>query len=74
MWQHFKLIFIMPAINAVSERSFSGLYHVKDYCRNTMSQCRLNNLMVLKVLTSKLDMKSIITDSEHRQKFFGYFF
>ena len=73
----YKLILVMPATNAVSERSFSGLRHVKDYCRSTMSQCMLNNLMVLKVhseRTGQLDMKTIgnefITDSEHRQKFF----
>ena len=55
------------------QRDHLVVYVIKDYCRYTMSQCRLNNLMVLKVLTSKLDMKSIITDSEHRRKFFGYF-
>ena len=51
----YKLILVMPATNAVSERSFSGLRRVKDYCRSTMSQCRLNNLMVLimaKLLTN----------------------
>ena len=76
----YKLILIMPGTNTVSERSFSGLRRVKDYCRSTMSQCRLNNLMVLKVyseLTDQLDMKTIgnefITDSEHRQKIFGKF-
>ena len=70
----------MPATNAVSERSFSCLRRVKDYCRSTMSQCRLTNLMVLKVykeLTSKLDIESIgnefIADSEHRQNIFGKF-
>ena len=55
-------ILVMPATNTVSERSFSGLHHVKDYCRSTMSQCRLNNLMVLKVhseRTGQLDMKTI---------------
>ena len=71
----YKLVLVMPAMNTVSERSFSGLCRVKDYCRSTMSQCRLNNRMVLKVyseLTDQLDMKAIgnefITDSEHRQK------
>ena len=44
-----KLILIMPASNATSERSFSALRRVKSYLRSTMCQQRLNNLMVLHV-------------------------
>ena len=42
-----KLFLIMPATNATSERSFSALRRVKTYLRNTMSQERLNHLMIL---------------------------
>ena len=34
----FKLILVMPATNAVSERSFSTLRRIKTYLRSTMSQ------------------------------------
>ena len=38
-----KLITIMPATNAVSERSASALRRVKTYLRSSMTQMRLNN-------------------------------
>lgn len=44
-----EIILIMPATNSTSERSFSALRHVKTYLRNTMSQRRLNDLMILHV-------------------------
>lgn len=70
----------MPATNATSERSFSALRRVKTYLRNTMSQQRMNNLMLLHVhkdVVDSLDLKSVandfVMDSEHRQKIFGKF-
>ena len=70
----------MPATNSTSEISFSSLCRVKTYLRNTMSQERLNNLMILHVhkdVTDTLDLKLIadefIDDSEHRLKIFGTF-
>ena len=42
-----KLILVMPATNAVSERSFSTLSLVKTYLLATMTQERLNYLMAL---------------------------
>ena len=33
-----KLIYVMPATNATSERSFSALRRIKTYLRNSMSQ------------------------------------
>ena len=44
-----KLIIVMPASNATSERSFSALRRVKTYLRSTMTQVHLNNLMVVHV-------------------------
>ena len=55
-----KFIQVVPATNAVSERSASALRRVKSYLRSTMSQSRLNNLMLLHVhndRTDKLDLK-----------------
>ena len=75
-----KLILVMPASNATSERSFSALRHVKTYLRSTMGQERLNNLMLLhihKELTDDLDLKDVVTEfisgSEHRLSIFGKF-
>ena len=70
----------MPATNATSERSFSALHRVKSYVRSTMSQQRLNNLMLLHVhkgITDGINLKAIasefIGNSEHRLMIFGKF-
>ena len=44
---HGKLMPVMPATNAVSERSFSALKRVKTYLRSTTGEGRLNHLMLL---------------------------
>ena len=44
-----KLVLVMPATNAVSERSASALRRIKSYLRATMQQGRLNSLMILHV-------------------------
>ena len=57
-----KLLLVMPATNATSERSFSALRRVKTYLRSSMGQMRLNNLMVLHVhkdLTDGLDLNEV---------------
>lgn len=75
-----KLILVMPATNAVSERTFSALRRVKSYLRATMNQSRLNHLILLNVhkrLTDKLVLidvaNSFVTGSEHRLSLFGKF-
>ena len=50
-----SLILVMLATSAVSEQSFSYLRRVKSYLRSTMSQKRLNNLMVLHVHSNRTD-------------------
>ena len=60
-----KLILVMPATNAISERSFSALKRVKTYLRTTMTQRRLNHLMLLHVhidKTDNIDLKEISDD------------
>jgi len=55
-----KLLLVMPATNAISERSFSAMRQIKTYLRSTMTQERLNSVMVLhihKELTDGLDLK-----------------
>lgn len=75
-----KLILVVPATNAVSERSFSALRRLKTYLRSTMTQQRINNCMVLHVhddLTDMLNLIDIANDfvfeSEHRASIFGTF-
>ena len=75
-----KLVSVMPATNATSERSFSCLRRVKSYLRSTMTQTRLNNVMVLHVykdLTDELNLIDIgnefVKGSAHRETVLGTF-
>ena len=75
-----KLILVIPATNAVSERSFSALWRVKTYLRSTMKQTRLNHLMILHVhkdIKDSLNLNDIgnefVRCSEHRLSVFGHF-
>ena len=75
-----KLITLMPATNAVSERSASALRRVKIYLRSSMKQMRLNNMMVVHIhknVTDTIDIKSILTKfstaNEERRRMFGSF-
>ena len=75
-----RLLLVMPATNAQSERSFSGLRRIKTYLRSTMGQERLNSLMLLNAhidYTDQLDLVAIgnafVQGSEHRQTVFGQF-
>lgn len=76
--QLLQLILVMPATNATSERSFSALRRLKTYLRTTMSQQRLNHLMVMHVhkeRTDSLNLKAVLNDfvgeSEHRSGIFA---
>ena len=78
-----KLILVMPANNAISERSFSTLRRLKTWLRNTINQNRLNWCMVLyihvhKTETDLLDLKQIGNEfishnSSRGQHIFGRF-
>ena len=59
VWIVLKLLLVMPATNATSERSFSALRRIKTYLRTTMNQMRLNNLMALHIHSDKTDSSSI---------------
>ena len=65
--------------NSTSARSFSAMRRVKSYLRSTMTQERINNLMILNVhkeLTDEIDLtdiaKEIISGNESREKVFGH--
>ena len=75
-----SLILVMPSTNASSERSFSSLRRIKTYLRSTMSQSRLNNVMMLhihKERTDQLDLielgNAFVKNSNHRETLFGNF-
>ena len=56
---------VMPATNAISERSFSALRHLKTWLRSTMHQSRLNWCMLLHVHcedTDKLDLTALANE------------
>ena len=55
-----KLILVMPASNATSERSFIAVRRLKMYLRCTMSQRRLNNLMVQHVHSDRIDKMNLL--------------
>ena len=44
-----KFVHSMPQNNFVSERSASALQRIKKYLRSTMTQSRLNNVMVIQI-------------------------
>jgi hypothetical protein len=50
-----KLCLMLPASTASAERSFSTLRRIKSYLRGTISQERLNHLMVLNTYKEKVD-------------------
>lgn len=75
-----KLILVMPATNAVSERSFSAMKRVKSYLRSTMTQQRLNHLMILHVHKDYADRLNLVdaaneftSAKDHRRSVFGTF-
>ena len=75
-----KLILVMPATNAVSERSFSALRRIKTFLRATMGQERLNHLMILHVHKDKTDnlklpeiANEFVSKNERRLTIFGKF-
>ena len=75
-----KLLLVMPATNACSERSFSALRILKSHLRTTMSQQRLNDLMILYVHTKETDSLNLteignefVAVKESRLRMFGKF-
>ena len=75
-----ELILVAAATNATSERSFSALRWVKTYLRSSMTQSRLNHLLLLHVhkkSCDELDLVQVasdfVTTSEHRRSLFGSF-
>ena len=75
-----KLLVVMPATNAVSERSFSATRRLYTYTNTNMSQSRLNHMIILHVHKTKTNSLSLINIankfvklSDHRFTIFGEF-
>lgn len=75
-----QIILVMPATNAVSERSFSALKRIKDYLRSMMLQGRLNNSMLLHIHEDEFDIMDLIqiantfgSKNKSRNNMFGTF-
>ena len=75
-----RLLLVMPATNATSDhdRSFSVLRRLKSYLLSTMSQPRLNHVMVLSIykeLLNVLDLYAVgnefVGSSKQRIRLFG---
>ena len=75
----FRLLLIMPATSATSERSFSSLRQVKSYLRTTMKQERLNHLLLLHTIHKdrQIDllaaMREFVLLNDERLRIFGRF-
>ena len=75
-----KLLLVVPATNAISERSGSTLRTIRTYLRTTMCQSRLKHCMLLNTYKEALDELSLIDirnefymESDARLNMFGTF-
>ena len=73
-----RIYLTVPMASATAERSFSALRRLKNYLRTTMTQKRLNHLMVMhihKERTDQLNLSSIakefVSVNERRKSYFG---
>ena len=66
-----KLVLVMPATNAVSDKSFSSLKRIKTYLCSATANNRLNHLLILhihKLLTERLDLTKVLMSSLKEEK------
>ena len=74
-----KIMLVMPATNALSERSFSALKRVKTYLRSTITDSRLNHILTLhihKEATDSLNLEEVANEFiaiGDRKTIFGVF-
>ena len=73
-----RIYLTIPVTTATGERSLSAVRCIKTYLRSTMSQQRLNSVMLLNVhkdLTDGLDLPALarqfVDANERRRHFFG---
>ncbi len=68
-----KIILVMPATSALSERSFSTLRRLKTWLRSTMQQTRLNWCIILHTHTDETDELDLRTAPKARLFFLSFF-
>lgn len=75
-----RLYYTIPITSATAERTFFTIRRLKSYLHSTMSQKRLNNLIILhayKHLTEQIDLQAIAVDfinrNNRRINYFGHF-
>ena len=75
-----KLYLTIPVTTATAERTFSAMKRLKTYLRSSMTQQRLNHVLILnsnKTRIENLDLveiaKSFISVNERRSNYFGKF-
>ena len=75
-----KFVLLMPTTNAISERSGSAMSKIITYLHGTMSQQRMNNVMVLHIHKHLMDTVSLndtlnefVTANDERHKHFGLY-
>ena len=75
-----KILLVMPATNAISQRSFSAMKRVRTYLGSTTSDGRLNHLMVLHVYKDRTDsfkmvevVNAFVEWNDSRHPIFGVF-
>lgn len=60
-----KLLLVIPVSSCTAERSFSSLRRLKSFLRSTMSQKRLNDVMILNVhgdIVENLDLEQLCNE------------
>ena len=75
-----RIYLTCPVSSATAERTFSTLRRLKTYLRASMTQRRLNNLLISATHKERTDSinimeicQSFISLNSHRQEFFGSF-
>ena len=75
-----RLYLTIPVTTSTAERSFSSLRRVKTYLRSTMTEERLNNILLLHTHREETDTLDLVevarvfaSANERRSKFFGNF-
>ena len=64
---------VIPFTNAASERSFSVMKRLKTYLRSTMTESRLNHLMISSIYKEMLDgIDTTVAAREEVNTDFGY--
>ena len=72
-----EMLLTIPVTTATSERTFSVMRRLKTYLRSSMTQERLNNILILhcyKSRTDKIDINQIASsfiNANERSSFFG---